>query len=43
MLQKNVEKQKRKNRPVWTPYYTRVVRNRKAYTRKEKHRNKYIQ
>lgn len=23
MLQKNIEKEKRKNRPSWTPYYTR--------------------
>ena len=40
MLEKNKEKQKRKERATWTPYYERVVKNKKAYNRKEKHRGK---
>ena len=31
MLEKNKEKQKRKERATWTPYYERVVKNKKAY------------
>ena len=40
MLDKNKEKQKRKDRATWTPYYERVTKNKKAYNRKEKHRGK---
>lgn len=29
------------NRPLWTPYYERVTRNRKKYCRKEKHKKDY--
>lgn len=38
MLEKNKNKQDRKNRPTWLPYYERVTKNKKAYTRKEKHK-----
>lgn len=40
MLEKNKEKQKRKERSTWTPYYERVTKNKKTYNRKEKHRKK---
>jgi len=38
MLQKNIEKNQRKNRATWQPYYERVQKNKKAYSRKVKHR-----
>lgn len=38
MLEKNEAKEKRKSRPIWTPYYSRVTKNKKAYTRKIKHK-----
>lgn len=41
MLEKNIKKEERKNRPLWTPYYNRVVKNKKVYRRNEKH-NKHI-
>lgn len=28
-------------RPTWTPYYERVTRNKKKYTRKQKHKPDY--
>lgn len=40
MLQKNIDKQKRKDRNTWTPYYERVTKNKKAYNRKQKHKGK---
>ena len=40
MLEKNKEKQKRKERATSAPYYERQVKNKKAYNRKEKHRGK---
>ena len=40
MLEKNKEKQKRKERATWSPYYEREEKNKKAYNRKEKHRGK---
>ncbi|MBR5753812.1 MAG: hypothetical protein IKX83_04940 [Clostridia bacterium] len=30
-----------KDRPLWTPYYQRVTRNKKKYTRKQKHKKDY--
>lgn len=41
MLQKNIEKAKRKERDTWSPYYPRVTKNKKVYTRKEKHKTAY--
>ena len=41
MLYKNLEAEKRKNRQLWTPYYTRVTENKRAYTRKVKHKVNY--
>lgn len=39
MLEKNIEKQKRKNnRQMWTPYYQRIVKNKKQYQRHTKHK-----
>lgn len=38
MLQKNIDKQKRKERETWSPYYSRITKNKKAYSRKEKHK-----
>jgi len=38
MLQKNVEREKRKERPTWQPYYERVVKSKKQYSRKQKHK-----
>lgn len=29
------------NRPTWSPYYERVTRSRKKYTRKAKHKPDY--
>lgn len=37
MLEKNRKKAERKNRPLWNPYYQRVVSSKKAYKRKPKH------
>ena len=39
LLEKNIEKQKRKNRSTWQSYYERVTKNKKAYNRKKKHKN----
>lgn len=38
MLEKNIQKQKRKTRNAWSPYYSRVTKNKKVYTRKTKHK-----
>lgn len=39
-MRKNI-KENKKERPLWTPYYTRVVSNRKVYNRaKEKVKTK---
>lgn len=38
MLEKNKKKLERKNRNTWCPYYERTTKNKKAYTRKEKHK-----
>lgn len=35
MLEKNKKKLERKNRSTWTPYYQRIVENKKAYNRKK--------
>lgn len=29
------------DRPTWVPYYERVTRNKKKYTRKQKHKTDY--
>ena len=34
------EKEKRKERPNWQPFYTRITKDKKKYTRKTKHKNK---
>lgn len=41
MLQKNIERQNRKNRAIWLPYYQRITKNKKVYCRKDKHRVTY--
>ena len=41
MLEKNIKKEERKKRPLWTPYYNRVVKNKKVYRRNKK-QNKHI-
>lgn len=41
MGQKAKEKDKSTSRPLWTPYYERIVRNRKKYTRKQKHKKNW--
>ena len=38
MLEKNKEKQKNKKRATWTPFYTRVTKDKTKYTRKTKHK-----
>lgn len=40
MLQKNIDKEKRKERATWSPYYSRVTKNKKAYNRKQKHKGR---
>lgn len=35
MLEKNRKKLERKNRSAWTPYYQRIVKNKKVYNRKK--------
>ena len=37
MLEKNIKKAERKNRPLWNPYYQRVIDSKKAYKRKPKY------
>ena len=39
MLKKNIEKEKRKKRPNWLAYYPRVVKSKKQYSRKAKHKS----
>ena len=39
MLEKNKEKEKRKSRPTWQPFYTRKTKDKTKYTRKVKHKN----
>jgi len=41
MLYKNLQKEKAKERATWLPYYGRVRANKKAYSRKEKHKVQY--
>lgn len=41
MLYKNIEIERRKNRKLWSPYYERVTENKRAYSRKEKHKVNY--
>lgn len=38
MLQKNIDRKNRKSRMTWSPYYSRVTKNKKIYTRKIKHK-----
>ena len=42
MLQKNKEKQKRKDRPTWVGYYQRITKDKTKYTRKSKHRKSLV-
>ena len=42
MLEKNKEKQKRKERATWSPYYSRITKDKTKYTRKVKYKNKEI-
>lgn len=42
MLQKNKEKQKRKDRPTWIGYYQRITKDKTKYTRKIKHRKSLV-
>lgn len=39
MLQKNIEKNKRKERETWVGYFPRVTKDKKKYSRKNKHKN----
>ena len=39
VLEKNKEKEKRKSRDTWVGYYPRVTKDKKKYSRKEKHKN----
>lgn len=41
MLNKNIEKDRRRERLTWMPYYERTTANKKAYSRKEKHKTQY--
>ena len=41
MLEKNKEKQKRKQRQTWAPYYSRVTKDKTKYSRKIKHKNQF--
>lgn len=41
MLYKNLEKERAKERATWLPYYGRVRENKKAYSRKQKHKVQY--
>ena len=40
MLEKNKKKEERKNRDTWVGYFPRVTKDKKKYSRKEKHKNK---
>ena len=40
MLEKNKNKQKRKERLTWQPFYPRMTKDKTKYTRKVKHKNK---
>ena len=42
MLTYNIEREQRRERPLWTPYYERITMSKKAYTRKIKHKAKYM-
>ena len=42
MLQKNLEKQKRKVRQTWVGYYQKVTKDKTKYSRKIKHRKKQL-
>ena len=42
MLKKNIEKQERKQRKTWLPYYERTTKNKTKYTRKSKHKKEYF-
>jgi hypothetical protein len=40
MLEKNKEKQKRKERDTWVGYFPRVTKDKTKYSRKKKHKGK---
>ena len=40
MLEKNIKKENQKKRALWQPYYTRVVKNKKHYSRNAKHKGR---
>ena len=41
MLQKNIDKEKRRKRDTWCPYYERVAKDKtKSIPRKRKHKDK---
>lgn len=43
MLKKNIDRNQRKQRRnTWEGYYTRVVRDKTKYTRKNKHKVSYV-
>ena len=42
MLEKNQQKQKRKDRPTWVGYYQRVTKDKTKYSRKTKHRRSLV-
>ena len=41
MLIKNLEKDRRREWLMWAPYYEHIAANKKAYSRKEKHKTQY--
>ncbi|MBO4382494.1 MAG: hypothetical protein J5847_00205 [Clostridia bacterium] len=38
---KKAKRKSAEDRPLWTPYYQRVTKNKKKYTRKQKHKKDY--
>nr|DAP55412.1 MAG TPA: hypothetical protein [Caudoviricetes sp.] len=42
MLEKNQQKQKRKDRPTWVGYYQRITPDKTKYSRKTKHRKSLV-
>lgn len=42
MLQKNIQKQKCKERNTWVGYYQRVTKDKTKYSRKTKHKGKLV-
>ena len=41
MLDKTKKKLEQKNRSTWSPYYSRVTKDKIKYNRKQKHKKEY--